>query len=96
MIIPRRRFLGSTAFMLGSSLLDRLTTPLWAVPAETQVKTAAASTPSSPVQFVDVAERARRQGGKAVGLGGSRGRGERQRPKRKTKRKTKPGQNSDR
>ena len=58
MIIPRRRFLGSTAFMLGSSLLDRLTTPLWAVPAETQVKTAAASTPSSPVQFVDVAERA--------------------------------------
>jgi len=58
MIIPRRRFLGSTAFMLGSSLLDRLTAPVWGLPAETQVKTAVASTPSSPVQFVDVAERA--------------------------------------
>ena len=58
MIIPRRRFLGSTAVMLGSSLLDRLTTPIWALPAETQVKTATASTPASPVQFVDVAERA--------------------------------------
>jgi enediyne biosynthesis protein E4 len=57
MIIPRRRFLGSTAFVLGNSLLDRLATPLWAS-ATTQVKTAVASTPSSPVQFIDVAERA--------------------------------------
>jgi len=58
MIIPRRRFLGSTAIVLGNTLLDRLTTPLWASAAAAQVKTAVASTPSSPVQFIDVAERA--------------------------------------
>ena len=58
MIIPRRRFLGSTAFVLGNSLLDRLATPLWASAASAQVKAAVASTPSSPVQFIDVAERA--------------------------------------
>jgi hypothetical protein len=58
MIIPRRRFLGSTALVLGNALLDRLTTPLWGSTSSAQVKTAVASTPSSPVQFVDVAERA--------------------------------------
>jgi hypothetical protein len=58
MLIPRRRFLSSTALVLGNSLLDRLTTPLWACAASAQVKTAVASTPSSPVQFIDVAERA--------------------------------------
>ena len=58
MIIPRRRFLGFTSFVLGNSLLDRIATPLWRVAAPTQVKTAVASTPSSPVQFVDVAEHA--------------------------------------
>jgi len=58
MIIPRRRFLGSTAIVIGNTLLDRLTTPLWASAAAAQVKTAVASTPSSPVQFIDVAERA--------------------------------------
>jgi enediyne biosynthesis protein E4 len=58
MIIPRRRFLGSTGFILGTALLDRLTTPLWGAAGAPQLKTAVASTPASPVQFVDVAERA--------------------------------------
>jgi enediyne biosynthesis protein E4 len=58
MIIPRRRFLGSTGLILGNALLDRLTTPLWAAGGAAQVKTAVASTPASPVQFIDVAERA--------------------------------------
>ncbi|MBS1804198.1 MAG: CRTAC1 family protein [Acidobacteria bacterium] len=58
MIIPRRRFLGSTALLLGNNLLDRLTTPLYGFADPEQVKTAVASTPSSPVQFIDVAERA--------------------------------------
>jgi len=58
MIIPRRRFLGSTGLILGNALLDRLTTPLWGAAGAAQVKTAVASTPASPVQFIDVAERA--------------------------------------
>ncbi|WP_109486218.1 CRTAC1 family protein [Occallatibacter savannae] len=58
MIIPRRRFLGSTGFLLGNALLDRLTTPLWRSRASQQLKAAVASTPASPVQFIDVAERA--------------------------------------
>jgi len=58
MIIPRRRFLGTTTFLLGNSLLDRLTTPLWALGDPAQVKTAVVSTPTSSVQFIDVAERA--------------------------------------
>ena len=58
MIIPRRRFLGSSLFMLGNPLLDRLTTPLWKLGAVDQLKTAVASTPSSDVQFIDVAEHA--------------------------------------
>jgi len=58
MIIPRRRFLGSTALLLGNNLLDRLATPLFRSVDSTQVKTAVASTPGSPVQFIDVAERA--------------------------------------
>ena len=58
MIIPRRRFLGSSVFMLGNSLLERLTTPVWKLGIAAQVKAAVASTPASPVQFIDVAERA--------------------------------------
>ena len=58
MIIPRRRFLGSTGLILGNALLDRLTTPLWGSTAAAQVKTAVASSPASPVQYIDVAERA--------------------------------------
>jgi hypothetical protein len=58
MIIPRRRFLGSTSFLLGNSLLERLTTPLWNLADGMQTKAAVASSPSSPVQFIDVAEQA--------------------------------------
>ncbi len=58
MIIPRRRFLGSSFFVLGSSLLDRLTTPLWAWNGRSRLEAAVATSPASPVQFVDVAEKA--------------------------------------
>jgi len=58
MIIPRRRFLSSSLFMLGSSLLDTLTTPLWKLGERFQVKAAVSGSPASPVQFIDVAEKA--------------------------------------
>jgi enediyne biosynthesis protein E4 len=58
MLIPRRRFLGSGSFVLGNSLLERLTTPMWKLGAAAQVKPAIASTPTSAVQFIDVAEHA--------------------------------------
>ncbi len=58
MIIPRRRFLGSSLFVLGTSLLDRLTTPLWASNGRSQPEATVAATPASPVQFIDVAEKA--------------------------------------
>jgi len=58
MIIPRRRFLGTTGFILGNSLLHRLMSPLWALRDPAQVKAAVASTPTSSVQFIDVADRA--------------------------------------
>jgi hypothetical protein len=58
MIIPRRRFLGSSLFVIGSSLLDRLTTPLWAWHGKSRLEAAVATQPASPVQFIDVAEKA--------------------------------------
>ena len=58
MIIPRRRFLGSSLFVLGTGLLDTLTTPLWRLGNGFQVKAAATTPPASPVQFIDVAEKA--------------------------------------
>lgn len=58
MLIPRRRFLGSGLFILGNSLLDRLTTPLWGLGSAVQLKAAGASTAGSAVQFIDVAEQA--------------------------------------
>ena len=58
MIIPRRRFLGSSSFVLGSTLLDTLMTPLWKLSERFQVQAALATPASSPVQFVDVAEKA--------------------------------------
>jgi enediyne biosynthesis protein E4 len=58
MIIPRRRFLGTSLFVLGSSLLDRLTTPLWAWNGRLRLEAAVATQPASPVQFIDVAEKA--------------------------------------
>src|SRR5579859_2993445 len=56
MMIPRRRFLGSSMFVLGSSLLDVLATPLWR--NTSVVRAAVTSAPSSSVQFIDVAEKA--------------------------------------
>ena len=58
MTFPRRRFLGSSLVVLGSTLLDALTTPLsrWKRPLVLQ--SAPATTSPSPVQFVDVAREA--------------------------------------
>ena len=58
MILPRRRFLGSSLFLLGNTLLDPLTTPLWKWGSLSRVYAAVASSPASPVQFIDVAEQA--------------------------------------
>jgi hypothetical protein len=58
MNIPRRRILGSSLFVLGSTLLDTLMTPLWKLGDGFTVKAAVTAPPSSPVQFVDVAEQA--------------------------------------
>ncbi len=58
MNIPRRRFLGSSLFLLGSTLLDTLVTPLWKLGDGFTVKAAVTTPPSSPVQFIDVAEQA--------------------------------------
>src|SRR5439155_4188745 len=65
MNLLRRRFLGSSLVVLGSSLLDALTTPLWkwrgTVRLEAEVlpnPSVPNSTPTSPVQFVDVAREA--------------------------------------
>jgi enediyne biosynthesis protein E4 len=58
MIIPRRRFLGSSLLVLGSSLLDKLTTPFWAWDGRSRLVAEVATPPDSPVQFIDVAEKA--------------------------------------
>jgi hypothetical protein len=58
MIIPRRRFLGSSLFVLGNNLLDTLITPLWNLGERFQVKAAVSAPTGSPVQFIDVAEQA--------------------------------------
>src|SRR5207302_5813995 len=65
MNLLRRRFLGFSLVVLGSSLLDALTTPLWkwrgTVRLEAEVlpnPSVPNSTPTSPVQFVDVAREA--------------------------------------
>ncbi len=57
MNIPRRRFLGSSSFLLGSTMLDVLTTPLWRWNRNV-VQAAVTAAPASPVQFIDVAEKA--------------------------------------
>ena len=56
MIFPRRRFLGSSLFILGSTLTEVLTTPLWRWRDAGLVKAATAGT--TPVQFVNVAQQA--------------------------------------
>ena len=53
MDFPRRRFLGSSLVVFGSTLLDALTTPLWRWQRPLAATSAAA--PASPVTFVDVA-----------------------------------------
>jgi enediyne biosynthesis protein E4 len=58
MNIPRRRFLGSSSFVLGSALLDALSTPLWRWRNSAVVHAAVSAADSSPVQFIDVAEKA--------------------------------------
>ncbi|MGH9540192.1 MAG: FG-GAP repeat domain-containing protein [Terriglobales bacterium] len=57
---PRRRhFLGSSLIVLGSSLLDAMTTPLWRWKSSQLLQaTVANPTPNSPVTFVDVAREA--------------------------------------
>jgi len=56
MHLPRRRFLGSSLFILGNTLTDALASPIWKWRERLVVQ--AASTPQSPVQFVDVAQQA--------------------------------------
>ena len=58
MILPRRRFLGSSLTVLGCTLLDVLTTPLWQWNHGARIEAAVAASSSSPVQFIDVAQKA--------------------------------------
>jgi len=59
MIFPRRRFLGSSLFMLGGPLIEALATPLWHWRNPGLVEAAVSTSPAtSPVQFVDVAQQA--------------------------------------
>jgi hypothetical protein len=55
---PRRRFLGSSLFVLGSTLSDALATPLWRWKEPLVVEAAVEGSATSPVQFVDVAQQA--------------------------------------
>ena len=55
MNFPRRRFLGSSLVVLGSSLLDALATPLWKWNRSLSLSSTQAASPESPVQFVNVA-----------------------------------------
>jgi hypothetical protein len=58
MIFPRRRFLGSSLFMLGSTLTEALATPLWKWREPGLAEAAVSSPTTSQVQFVDVAQQA--------------------------------------
>ena len=58
MTFPRRRFLGSSLVMLGSSLLDALTMPLWRWDRSLTLMSSAVEPQTSPVTFVDVAKEA--------------------------------------
>ncbi len=58
MIIPRRWFLGSSLIMLGETLLDKLTTPLWKWGEDSHILAAISAPATSPVHYVDVAEQA--------------------------------------
>ena len=60
MNLLRRRFLGSSLVVLGNTLLDALTSPLWKWKSSKVLEAATVSNPpaSSPVVFVDVAREA--------------------------------------
>src|SRR5258705_9658672 len=59
MNLPRRHFLGSSLVVLGSTLLDGLTTPLWRWKNSAVLQMAPTATAtSSSVVFVDVAKEA--------------------------------------
>jgi hypothetical protein len=58
MTFPRRRFLGSSLFVLGSTLMDALATPLWKWKTPLVVEAAASPVGASQVQYVDVAQQA--------------------------------------
>ena len=57
MTSSRRRFIGATSFLLGGTLLDLLTTPLWRWNRNV-VHAAVSNATDTPVQFIDVAEKA--------------------------------------
>ena len=58
MNLPRRHILGASLVVLGSTLLDALTTPLWRWKLPLPLRSTQVSAPESPVQFVDVAREA--------------------------------------
>lgn len=58
MYIPRRRFLGSSLVVFGSTLADALTTPSWKWKQPLVAEPVKSTAASSPVQFFDVAEQA--------------------------------------
>ena len=58
MSLPRRHFLASSLTLLSGTLLDVLTTPLWKWGRTNTVEAAVTTTPGSPVQYIDVAEKA--------------------------------------
>src|SRR5882672_6098249 len=59
MNLPRRHFLGSSLIVLGSTLIDALTTPLWKWKNSAVLQTTPATpAATSPVTFVDVAREA--------------------------------------
>ena len=54
----RRRFLGSSLFLLGGELMEALATPLWKWKDPTLVEIALSPSTNHPLQFVDVAAKA--------------------------------------
>jgi hypothetical protein len=58
MIFPRRRFLGSSLLVFGSTLIDALATPLWKWKNPVVLEAAVQQPANSPVQFIDVAQQA--------------------------------------
>jgi len=58
MIFPRRRFLGSSLLVLGSTLTDALATPLWKWKNPVVLEAAVSQPAPSPVKFFDVAQQA--------------------------------------